>query len=199
MPNQLIDLLKKRRSIYHLGANLPLAEAEIVRSVEDTVKYMPSAFNSQSARLLVLFGKQSRQLWQIVQETLRAVVPAEKFATTAEKINSFAAGAGTILFFDDMNVIKSFQEKFPLYRDNFPIWAEQANGMVQLAVWTVLAEAGIGASLQHYNPLIDDEVRKEWQLPQEWKLAAQMPFGSIEAPAGEKSFLPIEERVIVKN
>lgn len=199
MPNQFIELLKKRRSIYHLGAKLPLEKTEVIRLVEDAVKYTPSAFNSQSARAVILFGLQNTKLWQIVQNTLQKIVPADKYASTAQKIASFAAGNGTVLFFDDTNTVKALQEQFPLYRDNFPVWAEQANGMVQLAVWTVLAEAGIGASLQHYNPLIDDEVRKEWQLPQEWKLAAQMPFGSIEAQAGEKSFLPIEERVIVKN
>ena len=55
----------------------------------------------------------------------------------------------------------------------------------------------MGASLQHYNPLIDDEVKKTFNLPLEWRLVAQMPFGSITKPAGEKSFLPIEERVRV--
>lgn len=46
----------------------------------------------------------------------------------------------------------------------------------------MLEDTGLGASLQHYNPLIDDEVRKRWSLPREWKLIAQMPFGT---PAGE--------------
>ena len=41
----------------------------------------------------------------------------------------------------------------------------------------MLEDAGMGASLQHYNPLIDDEVRKAWNLPGDWKLVAQMPFG----------------------
>lgn len=199
MPNQFIELLKKRRSVYHLGVELPLGKTEVIRLVKDAVKYTPSAFNSQSARAVILFGRQNIKLWQIVQNTLQKIVPADKFAPTAQKIASFAAGNGTVLFFDDTNTVKALQEQFPLYRDNFPVWAEQANGMAQLAVWTALAEAGIGASLQHYNPLIDEEVKKEWQLPQEWKLIAQMPFGKIEMPAGDKTFLPIEERVIVKN
>ena len=28
----------------------------------------------------------------------------------------------------------------------------------QFAVWNVLAEQGIGASLQHYNPIIDEKL-----------------------------------------
>lgn len=52
---------------------------------------------------------------------------------------------------------------------------------------------GAGASLQHYNPLIDDAVAAEWKLPASWKLISQMPVGSREAPAGEKTFEPIEK------
>lgn len=47
----------------------------------------------------------------------------------------------------------------------------------------------IGASVQHYNSLIDDAVRKEWELPTSWLLRAQMPFGSIKQPAGDKAFI----------
>ncbi|NFV72581.1 nitroreductase, partial [Clostridium botulinum] len=36
---------------------------------------------------------------------------------------------------------------------------------------------GFGASLQHYNELIEEDVKKEWNIPNNWKLIAQMPFG----------------------
>lgn len=62
-------------------------------------------------------------------------------------------------------------------------------------IWLALSEQNIGASLQHYNPLIDNEVKMAFDLPEHWQLLAQMPFGSIELPADEKSFLPIEERL----
>jgi predicted oxidoreductase (fatty acid repression mutant protein) len=69
--------------------------------------------------------------------------------------------------------------------------------MVEFAVWTALAVEGIGASLQHYNPIVDEAVRGAWNLSSSWKLLAQMPFGSIDVPPGEKEFLPIQERVFV--
>jgi predicted oxidoreductase (fatty acid repression mutant protein) len=62
-------------------------------------------------------------------------------------------------------------------------------------VWTGLESLGFGANLQHYNPLIDADVAKEFDLPSDWRLIAQLVFGSIEAPAGEKQFSPVEERV----
>ena len=79
--------------------------------------------------------------------------------------------------------------------DNFPTWSNQASGMHQLVVWTALEAEGLGASLQHYNPLIDDEVKREWNILGNWKLIAQMPFGNLTSPVGEKEFQALEDRV----
>jgi predicted oxidoreductase (fatty acid repression mutant protein) len=65
------------------------------------------------------------------------------------------------------------------------------------AVWTGLESLGFGANLQHYNPLIDAGVAKQWDLPSDWRLVAQMVFGSPEDVAGEKVQKPVEERVKV--
>ena len=69
--------------------------------------------------------------------------------------------------------------------------------MLQFAVWTLLEEAGLGASLQHYNPLIDEAVKRVWQIPDSWQLLAQMPFGAPAGAPGEKAFEPLERRVKV--
>ena len=52
----------------------------------------------------------------------------------------------------------------------------------------MLEDMGLGASLQHYNPLIDDEVRRTWNLPGDWMMIAQMPFGTPTGEPGEKEF-----------
>ena len=154
------------------------------------MRVAPSSFNSQSSRAVILFGAASEKLWKVItKETLRPMVPADAFASTDAKMDAFAAGAGTVLFYEDQDVIKELQQKFPLYADNFPIFSEHSAGMAQYAVWTALAEAGIGASLQHYAPLIDAEVARTWDVPASWKLRAQMPFGSNEAPFPEKTFI----------
>lgn len=49
--------------------------------------------------------------------------------------------------------------------------------------------------MQHYNPLIEPAVQKQYNLPADWRLVAQLVFGSPEAPAGDKTQKPIEERV----
>lgn len=195
MENAFLKLILKRRSFYNLGKKLPINNSELVKEIAEALKNTPSAFNSQSARVVLLLKDNHQKLWNIVKETLKRSIPAEKFAPTEAKINSFAAAYGTILYFEEEKTIQKLQQDFPLYKENFPVWSQQANGMLQFVIWTMLAEQNIGASLQHYNPLIDDEVKKTWNLPQSWKLIAQMPFGSMTAPAGDKTFLPIEERL----
>ncbi len=183
-----------RRSIYALNKNLPLPATEVADIIRHAVLHTPSSFNSQSTRVVALFGAEHEKLWQFAEDALRAIVPADKFEPTRQKLHMFKAAAGSVLFFEDQEVVKGLQAQFPAYADNFPIWAEHADAMHQYAVWTTLAAAGIGANLQHYNPLIDAAVAKEWNIPATWTLRAQMVFGGIAAPAGEKAFAPIENR-----
>lgn len=52
-----------------------------------------------------------------------------------------------------------------------------------------------GASLQHYNPVIDQAVKTVWHIPDSWKLIAEMPFGKPAAQPGCKEFQPVADRV----
>lgn len=194
MSNQVVELLKKRRSQYALTKNLPLSESDIISIIKDAVKQSPSSFNSQSSRVIITFGERSNTIWEITKEALRHRLDEERFPATEARINSFAAGAGTILFYEDQNAVKNLQEQFPSYKDGFPVWSEQAAGMAQLAVWTALAEVNIGASLQHYNPLIDEALAKEFDVPSTWLLRAQMPFGGHGAEFSEKTYIDDEIR-----
>lgn len=110
-------------------------------------------------------------------------------------MKSFKNGYGTVLFFEDQAILERLQEQFKTYAENFPIWSNQSSAILQFVVWTSLEIEGFGASLQHYNPLIDDEVRKTWDISSDWKLIAQMPFGRPTAEPGDKDVSPLEERV----
>ena len=197
MSNVVLESLRKRRSQYSLGKQVTQSPAEIEALVKDVIRWSPSSFNSQSSRAVILFGAESEKFWALTREALRPLVPAEAFGATEGKLASFAAGVGTVLFFEDQDVVKGLQEQFALYADNFPVWSEHSTGIAQVATWTALAEAGIGASLQHYNPVVDEAVAREWSIPDSWKLRAQMPFGSNEAPFGEKTFIDDATRFMV--
>ena len=195
---KLQQLAEQRRSIYALGNQLPVSNEEVVKLVEHAILHTPSSFNSQSTRFIILFGEEHQKLWQIAEDTLRAIVDNdEQFASTKQKMDSFKAGAGTVLFFEDHKAIKALQENAPLYADKFPTWAQHTNAMHQYVVWTALASVGVGASLQHYNPIIDDKVAEAWDVDKDWELIAQMVFGAIEQPAGDKAFEPLDKRLKV--
>lgn len=191
-----LEQMQKRRSIYAIGKNVTQTPQQLEQIIKTAVKHSPSAFNSQSSRAVILFDNAHHQFWQLVRDALKAVVPADAFAATNSKIDSFANGFGTVLFYEDQDVVKGLQEQFPLYADNFPIWSEHASAIAQFAVWTALSEANVGASLQHYNPLVDDAAAAAFAIPSNWKLRAQLVFGSIESPAAEKTF--VDEAVQIK-
>jgi len=198
MANDFKEMIKHRRSYYSISNASLVPDREIEEILEFAIKFLPSAFNSQTTRLVLLFGKEHKKLWDIVKETLKKRISAEAFVKTENKIDScFACGYGTVLFFEDNSIVRQLQEGSPLYKDRFPVWAEHTSAMHQLIIWTMLEDLGFGASLQHYNPLIDDEVLETWNLPRDWNLIAQMPFGLPVDKPEEKEHTPINDRVFV--
>lgn len=195
--SKILEAIKNRRSYYGLSKEQVVSDEKIQEIVNEAVLHTPSAFNSQSTRVVVLLNEQHDKVWNITANELKKVVPAENFSSTEEKINSFKAGYGTVLFFEDQEVVEGLQKAFELYAENFPVWSNQTNAMHQLVIWTALEEVGFGASLQHYNPLIDAAVAAEYNIPSTWKLIAQMPFGKPSAEPGEKEYKPLEDRVKV--
>jgi len=195
MKKDFYTAVAERRSFYAISKDKVTTDEVIKEVIEQAVKNTPSAFNSQSARVVLLIGKHHDKLWDITKEALRKIVPVDQFGATEDKINSFGNGYGTVLFFEDNSVIEDLQSKFALYKDNFPGFSLQSSGMHQYVVWTALEMEGFGASLQHYNELIEGDVKKEWSLPESWKLISQMPFGKPTALPDEKQFQPLEDRI----
>lgn len=198
MARSFFEAVKNRRTYYGISKESPISDSKVQEIVSEAVKHAPSAFNSQSARVVILLGAQHDRLWDITKEELKKIVPAEAFQATEDKINgAFKSGYGSVLFFEDSAVIEGLQQSFPLYKDAFPVFSSHSSGMLQYVVWTALEDEGLGCSLQHYSPVIDEAVQKEWNIPASWKMVAQMPFGKPTAPAGDKEFQPIEQRVKV--
>lgn len=198
MAKTFLEAMAHRRSYYALKNESPISDEEIINIVNESVKHVPSAFNSQSTRVVVLLHEKHQRVWEITKEILQGIVPAEAFQATKEKIEgAFQSGYGTILFYEDQRPVKALQEQFPSYAPNFPVWSEHTNAMHQFAIWTLLEDAGFGASVQHYNPLIDEKVAKEFNIPSDWKLIAEMPFGAPAGEPSEKEYQPLSERVLV--
>ena len=82
-----IEAVDKRRSIYAIGKDEVVKKDKISSIIKDLVMNVPSPYNMQSARVVLLFGDESAKLWKIVYDTLQKIVPADKFPRTAAKID----------------------------------------------------------------------------------------------------------------
>lgn len=194
-----IENLKKRKSNYNLNKDIKVSDEDIIKMVEDVFLYSPSAFNSQSHKAIIVLGDEHDYLWgDLTLNILLGIVKKEeKIKEVTEKMNSFKNAYGTILIFEDEDIVKSLQEQFPIFKDNFPIWSEQGSGMATIEMWNAFAEMGLGANLQHYNPLIDEGIQKRWDIPKNWVLRGQLIFGEIVEEAKAKEKIDIKKRVKV--
>lgn len=119
MERNLKEALKHRRSYYAIEAQSPIPDEKIEEIVRFVLETTPSAFNSQSTRLVLLLGKQHKKFWQIVKDTLQKIISEQAFKATENKINnSFASGYGTVLFLRTKPSLKDYKKLFPYMKAN---------------------------------------------------------------------------------
>ncbi|NLL91207.1 MAG: nitroreductase [Ruminococcaceae bacterium] len=183
-----LDYLEKRRSYYELDNQVKVDNKEIEALIGKVLVATPSAFNMQSAKLLLLFDEKHVEFWNKVNATFDNSINKTKF-------KGFVEAKGTVLYFIDRNIVGKMQDRFPNYKQSFDIWANHENAIVQSNIWVALRGANIGASLQHYNPVIDKWVTEEYGLDKNFELLAQMPFGNIISEPEPKEKFPASERI----
>lgn len=188
------EVMEKRRSIRTLEKDSRITRETVEKAIA-LARHAPSAYNAQTSRLVVLMGGGHAKFWDIVEKQLRRVTPPDAFARTQKKLDGFRGGNGTVLFYEDMAETERMKQDFPTYADKFDQWAQHNNAILEYALWLAFAEQGVAASLQHYNPLVDADSAKEWNIPETWSLVAQMPFGRAAEEPGPRTFKPLDEVV----
>lgn len=93
-----LEAVKERRTYYQLNKEAPISDKQIQEIAEKAVLHVPSSFNSQSTRLVVLLNKDHDQFWDFVLEALKPLTPEEQFPKTEQKIGGFKAAYGTVSF-----------------------------------------------------------------------------------------------------
>lgn len=116
-----LSLVKARRSFYPLNKTLSIPTKQIQSIVSEALQHVPSSFNSQSNRVVVLFGAEHDKFWDITTEILKAVVPESAWQPTGDKMAMFRAAAGTALFYEDQAVVEKMQADFPRYADRYVV------------------------------------------------------------------------------
>ena len=74
MARSFKEAIQHRRTHYGIGNNSPISDNEIHEIIKTAVTHVPSAFNSQSTRIVLLLGESHKKLWEIVKDTLRKIV-----------------------------------------------------------------------------------------------------------------------------
>lgn len=191
----LHEVVKKRRSIRNYLTDVDWEDIiEVIELAQNT----PSAFNMQCVRVVLAKEKAHAKIWEIVLSKVIPVTDPKNLDATKEKIKKLSSGAGTLLIYIDNEVVEGLANKFPLYATHFKQWAIEEVGMFQYLLWLGLTDKGYGASLQHYNPLIDDEIAIHFRLENDWKLVSQIPFGKPNESPQTKTLEPLDKILQIK-
>ena len=198
MDKNLLEAIKKRRTVYNIDNNINISDEELEELINECLLYSPTGFNAQSDRIILALGDKHKEVWNIIKKRVTDTTPREDLDPAIEKINKLKGGYGTILFFEDKSVIRKLQRQFSDYASYFNSWSQQGNGMLQYLVWLALSQEEIGASLQHYNALIAKDIRKLFDLPDDYFLVSEMPFGNAKSIPQSKKSHPKEGKVRVE-
>lgn len=96
MSAKFLDIIATRRTFYQLGAKSPISDLRIQEILNQVVLHVPSAFNSQTTRVVLLLKQEHIKLWDIVKESVKGVAPAEQWPATEKKLSGFQAAYGTV-------------------------------------------------------------------------------------------------------
>lgn len=182
-----IDALKKRRSYRDLDDNINVSDEKIADTIKEILELVPDAFNMKSQRVVLVQVDKHKKLWDSVYEEFGGQV-------AKEKTDVFKNASGTVLFFYDSETVEKMKKEFSLYEKQFEPWAYQSNGMLQLSIWDTLCEMGLGANLQHYNPVIDKRVKEMFDVDDNYVLLAEMVYGNILSDVDKKEKEDINKR-----
>lgn len=192
-----VDLVEKRRSIYALGTASRYFKQDIEKRIREVVIKVPSAFNSQITRVVILFDNANIKFWNHIYDVQKDVLEGEMWDMMSSIITGGKEGIGIVLFFEDKDAVESM----PARGVRQEAYKQNNNANAQYAVWLALTEMDLGASLKHFNVGYEqgfDKATKEmFDLPESYEMLAQMPFGSIEQEAGEKDHIDTDVQVKV--
>jgi predicted oxidoreductase (fatty acid repression mutant protein) len=93
-----LEAVKDRRTYYQLNKESPISDKQITEIAEQAILHVPSSFNSQSTRLVVLLNKDHETFWDYVAEVLKPMVPEDQFPQTKQKLDGFKGAYGTVCF-----------------------------------------------------------------------------------------------------
>lgn len=96
MSKAFLDAVRTRRSYYPMKKESPIPDSRIQEIINEVVLHVPGSFNAQSTRVVLLLHAEHEKLWDITREVLQAIVPAEQFGSTDQKLQMFKGAYATV-------------------------------------------------------------------------------------------------------
>lgn len=130
----LFELVKARRTYYGLKAESPIEDEAIEAIVRDSVLHVPSSFNTQTSRVVLLLKEEHQKVWDIAIQAMEGLVaaghvPKDMFENhTKPKLNAFRAAYGTVCL------------SLPSHRSGWP--------PLSFSRWDTLADMRVGPLLR---------------------------------------------------
>ena len=136
--SDFLEAMKVRRSVYALSPTSHVPDDTITSIIKNALLHTPSAFNSQTARCLVLLGDEHQKLWVTIGNVLKPSMPPEKWSFFSSKIQEYKHGYGSCVFFDDMtswdDTAKMLgPDRWSNVKDMTEEWTQHSSGMLQYA------------------------------------------------------------------
>lgn len=185
-----LDLLDERRSVRQLTP-APVTEA-FIQDLETTVGLVPSAFNTQPWRVILLLD-QHDAFWTHVNGAIQERLEDDRRERYLARSSAMRPGGITILIFEDLGASDSTVDlTFDAQRD----YASQSLGMLQLALWLTVTAHGLATSLQHWQEFMEDIALDLAGLSTgRFRLVTFMPVGRAIDPPQERQ--PGESRLSI--
>lgn len=91
-----LNATESRRTYYQLTNESTIPDARIKELVTHTIKHIPSAFNSQTTRVVVVLKEKHEELWDAIMEVYKVQLPADKFEHAKGRMTGFRKAYGTV-------------------------------------------------------------------------------------------------------
>lgn len=185
--HKFIDLVEAATQAGKLSASLPadLSADDVTKLIQQVVAITPTCYNCQGSRVIILYGEEHTRFWQRLMKLKVDTAEERRFLE-----ESVVPAAGTVVLLEDDLSVKVMQKMYPSFAMAFPYFAEHSSGMVELSLTVGLAQKEIGTIIRHYRTDPAEVLEADSDVPETWKMKAQIAFGLKTAPSMRREELP---------
>lgn len=179
LEKSFVDAIRKCQSIEILGKKVHFSQNYLSALILEAIKSCPSIQSVNTLRYMIVYNTSHQTFWNLVEQEQRQHIPQHLFEANSHKIQNYKDALGTLLLFEDQSALQQLGKKFPLQAEHHSAWSTQSLGMTSLAVWSTLADMGLGVNQLQYVG-VDQRLQQQLNVPLAWKIKSQLVFGSIE-------------------